>query len=108
MPKRRGPSPSELERKIPALHGALTRNSPVTGPLSDIFHAMLGTLPWTEARNAEQYLDTLDLVIALRRARLIASLNPPGEDHQPELAGFDRAAQKIRQAVTDVFSTSTG
>jgi hypothetical protein len=60
-----------------------------------------------ETRTAQQYLEALDQAIALRRTRLIASLNPPSEDHQPELVAFDRTALTVRQAVTNVLSTNT-
>ena len=97
--KKMRPCPSELETKIPALHGVLTKIPP-TGPFADLFHTMLRS----EARTAKTYLAALDQEIASRRKCLIASMNPPEEDHQPELMEFDRSAGQVRQAVENVLS----
>jgi len=103
MKKGRKLFPSELESKIPGLHGALSNNVPPTGPLADLLHAMLQS----EARTAEQYQQYLEQNIACRRQRLIATFDPPAEDHQPELIEFDRTANRIQQEVMDVLYPNT-
>ncbi|MDD4628502.1 MAG: hypothetical protein PHE68_03875 [Candidatus Peribacteraceae bacterium] len=61
----------------------------------------------SEARTAKTYLAALDQDIALRRQCLLSSLNPPEEDHQPELLEFDRSAAEIRRKVEAVLHTNS-
>lgn len=94
---------SELDAKIPRLHGAITRNATFSGPLAELFHSMLRH----EAATAQEYRTALDAEITSARQALIRQLGTNGQDHHPDLVAFDQTAEKMRQDTEAALSQTT-